>query len=79
MYMYYTILYACIPHYKKIKSKRKFKIGNIKLSKISLPTVVCGPKLVHSGNTGGKPKLIIFLDKARLQYRRQNEVVLTVK
>ena len=41
----------------------------------SKTTVVCGLKLVYSGNTGGKPKLIIFLDKAQLQYRRQNEVV----
>ena len=30
---------ACIPYYMKIKSKRKFKII-IKLSKISLPTVL---------------------------------------
>ena len=32
-------MYARIPYYAKIKSKRKFKIQNIKLSKISLPTV----------------------------------------
>ena len=37
--MYYTILYMRVPHYTKIKSKRKFKIWNIKLYKISLPTV----------------------------------------
>ena len=36
----YTILYAHVPYYMKIKSKHKFKIRNIKLSKISLPTVV---------------------------------------
>ena len=28
-----TILYACVPHYMKIKFKRKFKIRNIKQSK----------------------------------------------
>ena len=33
----YTILYVCVPHYTKIKSKQKFKIRNIK---ISLPTVI---------------------------------------
>ena len=37
--MYYTILYVCVSHYTKIKSKRKFKIRNTKLSKSSLPTV----------------------------------------
>ena len=31
-------MYACVP-YTCTKSKRKFKIQNIKLSKISLPTV----------------------------------------
>ena len=30
------MLYACVPYYTKIKSKRKFKIRNVKLSKISL-------------------------------------------
>ena len=39
LYMYYTILYVCVSHYTKIKSKRKFKIRNTKLSKSSLPTV----------------------------------------
>ena len=33
----YTILYVCVLHYTKIKSKQKFKIRNIK---ISLPTVI---------------------------------------
>ena len=32
-------MYARVLYYTKIKSKRKFKIQNIKLSKISLPTV----------------------------------------
>ena len=30
----------------------------------SKTTVACGQKLVHSGNTGGKPKQILFFDKA---------------
>ena len=38
-FLRYTIMYAYVPYYTKIKSKRKFKIRNIKLSKISLPTV----------------------------------------
>ena len=33
-------MYVCITYYTKIRSKRKFKIRNIKLSKISLPTVL---------------------------------------
>ena len=33
-------MYAHVPYYTKIKSKCKFKIGNIKLSKISLPMVI---------------------------------------
>ena len=32
-------MYARVPYYTKIKSKRKFKIQNIELSKIFLPTV----------------------------------------
>ena len=32
-------MYAHVLHYTKIKSKRKYKIRNIKLSKIFLPTV----------------------------------------
>ena len=32
-------MYARVPYYMKIKSKCNFKIRNIKLSKISLPTV----------------------------------------
>ena len=32
-------MYSCVPYYTKIKSKHKFKIRNIKLSKISLPMV----------------------------------------
>ena len=41
-FLCYTILYmyVCITYYTKIRSKRKFKIRNIKLSKISLPTVL---------------------------------------
>ena len=39
-FLCYTIMYVHIPYYTKIKSKRKFKIQNIKLSKISLPTVL---------------------------------------
>ena len=31
-------MYVCVPYYTKIKPERKFKIRNIKLSKISLPT-----------------------------------------
>ena len=38
-FLRYTILYASVPYYTKIKSKHKFKIRNIKLSKISLPMV----------------------------------------
>ena len=38
-FLRYTIMYAYVPYYTKIKSKRKFKIRNIKLSKISLPMV----------------------------------------
>ena len=38
-FLRYTLIYACVPYYTKIKSKRKFKIRNIKHSKISLPTV----------------------------------------
>ena len=37
--MRFTIMYACVLYYTKIKSKHKFKIRNNKLSKISLPTV----------------------------------------
>ena len=43
----YTIMYVRIPYYMKIKSKRKFKIQNIKLSKISLPTVWCEKYTVY--------------------------------
>ena len=35
-------MYAHVPYYTKLKSKRKFEIQNIKLSKISLPTVSMG-------------------------------------
>ena len=38
-FLRYTILYVHMPYYTKIKSKCKFKIRNIKLSKISLPTI----------------------------------------
>ena len=40
----YTIMYARVPYYTKIKSKRKFKLRNIKLSKISLPM---GDLVIH--------------------------------
>ena len=39
IFVLYHILYVRMPYYMKIKSKRKFKIRNIKLSKISLPMV----------------------------------------
>ena len=48
--MYYTVLYMHVLHYTKIKSKRKFKIRNIKLPKISLPMVITaglGKKKFH--------------------------------
>ena len=38
-FLHYAILYACVLYYMKNKSKRKFKIWNIELSKIFLPTV----------------------------------------
>ena len=38
-FLRYAIMYVRVPYYTKIKSKCKFKIRNIKLSKISLPTV----------------------------------------
>ena len=34
-------MYVHVPYYTKIKSKCKFKIWNIMLSKISFPTVIC--------------------------------------
>ena len=54
-------MYAHILYYTKVKSKHKFKIRNIKLSKISLPMVnACMHACIQSKRAYMQLLLILF-------------------